>query len=131
MQQLTSKAQAHSALCVIPRDTNILSLKCRQYSQETAINEQMEKKKKHPTKLIYPLQQNVEIRHMPKGIYYFNIAQWLDDVRILMLSCILLSENAIDTSPALIKHSLLFFFFCLTSSSKDGQRNALSNLSKQ
>lgn len=52
------------------------------------------KKKKYSTKLIYPLQQNVKIRHMPKGIYYFNISPWLDDVCILMLEpCSILKRD--------------------------------------
>lgn len=68
------------------------------------------KKNTHSTKLIYPLEQNVEIRHMPKGIYYFNIPPWADDVCILMFEpcCILKRENLIGTSPQLIKHCLLF-----------------------
>lgn len=86
------------------------SVKCRQCSPETAINEQMEGEKKHSTKLIYPLEQNVGIRYMPKGIYYFNVPLWLDDVRILILKpcCTLKSANLIGKSPPLIKHCLLF-----------------------
>ena len=82
MQQLTSNTQAHSTP-IIPGDTNIpqpTNLKCRRRSHETAINEQ-----EFSTKLIYPLVQNVEIRHMPKAIYYFNIPPRLDDVCILIL----------------------------------------------
>lgn len=113
MRQLTSKAKAHNTLCVIPRDTNILSL--RVWNADSALLRQplmsrWREKKKHSTKLIYPLEQNVSIRYMPKGIYYFNVPLWLDDVRILILEpcCTLKSANLIGKSPPLIKHCLLF-----------------------
>lgn len=68
----------------------------RQRSQETAINEQMERKKQQSTKLIYPLENNFEFRYMlPKGIYYFNTPPWFDDVHISLLEprCIPKSEG--------------------------------------
>lgn len=85
------------------------------------------KKKKRSTKLIYPFEQNVEIRYMPKGIYYFNIPPRLDDVRILILEscCTLKSVNLIGNRPPLIKHCLLFFgFIC---SSKEGGGSVHTN----
>lgn len=95
MQQLTSKAQAHSTLCVTPRDTNILSLQVWNAGRALMRQPLMSRWEKKSTKLIYPLEQNVEIRHMPKAIYYFNIPPWLDDVRILMLKpcCNLTAAN--------------------------------------
>lgn len=90
------------------------SLKCRQQSHEKTINEQSKKEKNLP-KLIHPLEQNVEIRYMPKGIYYFNILPWIDDLHILILEprCTLESANLINERATWIKHCLLFLILFL------------------
>lgn len=88
MQQLTSTAQAHSTLCVTPRDTNSTSLEWRQRLLRHSLMSRWSPKK-FSTKLIYPLEWNVETSHMPKAIYYFNIPPWLDEVGMLIFIALL------------------------------------------
>lgn len=64
---------------------------------------------------IHPLEENVEIRYMPKGIYCFTIPPLLDNVCILILEpCHLLkSVNVTGKWAVLIKMFSVGSFFSI------------------
>lgn len=85
---------SHTACIHSPKDTNILDYKCE---TQTALSGEGHYRgnwwgmwrRSHLTTRTHPLEQNVEIRYMPKGIYYFNISSWLVVVGMLIFRAIL------------------------------------------